>query len=70
MPYKLSVGDVVQLKKQHPCGSIEWEITRTGMDIRMRCLGCSHQVLVPRPKFEKNIKKFVKKAVPEPEKER
>ncbi len=59
MPQKFSLGDVVELKKPHPCGSKQWEITRTGMDIRIRCLGCSHQVLVPRPKFEKSVKKVV-----------
>lgn len=62
MPQKFSLGDVVELKKPHPCGSKQWEITRTGMDIRIRCLGCSHQVLVPRPKFEKSIRKIVSHA--------
>lgn len=60
MPIKLYVGDIVELKKQHPCGSKEWEITRTGADIRIKCLGCQHQVLIPRVKFEKSIKKIVK----------
>ncbi|HZW82347.1 MAG TPA: DUF951 domain-containing protein [Candidatus Deferrimicrobium sp.] len=55
-----NVGDVVKLKKGHPCGSFEWEITRTGMDFRIKCLGCNHQVLVPRPKFEKSVKAIIK----------
>lgn len=62
MPQKFSLGDIVELKKPHPCGSKQWEITRTGMDIRIKCLGCEHQVLVSRPKFEKSVKKIVKSA--------
>ena len=57
MPVKLHVGDIVELK-QHPCGSKKWEITRTGADIRMKCLGCQHQVMIPRVKFEKSIKNY------------
>jgi len=60
MPVKLDIGDIVELKKEHPCGSKQWEITRTGADIRMKCLGCQHQVLVPRTKFEKSMRKIVK----------
>ena len=62
MPIKLNIGDVVELKKEHPCGNKQWEITRTGADIRMKCLGCERQVLVPRTKFEKSMKKIVKSA--------
>ncbi len=57
MPMKLNIGDVVELKKQHPCGNKQWEIVRTGMDFRIKCLGCGHQVMIPRPKLEKSIKK-------------
>ncbi|HHV99339.1 MAG TPA: DUF951 domain-containing protein [Clostridiaceae bacterium] len=60
MADKFSIGDVVELKKQHPCGSKQWEITRTGADFRIKCLGCSHQVMLPRPKFEKSVKKIIK----------
>ena len=42
------VGDIVQLKKGHPCGSNEWEILRVGADFRLRCCGCSHMIMVPR----------------------
>ncbi len=63
MPLKLDVGDVVELKKEHPCKSRRWEITRTGADIRIKCLGCMHQVLIPRVKLEKNIKKIFKGGV-------
>ncbi len=59
---KFNVGDVVRLKKPHPCGSSDWEITRVGMDFRIKCLICSHQVLIPRPKFEKSVKTIIKQA--------
>ncbi|NLG67937.1 MAG: DUF951 domain-containing protein, partial [Firmicutes bacterium] len=42
MPLKLYLGDVVQMRKSHPCGSDQWEVLRTGMDIRIRCVGCGH----------------------------
>lgn len=50
------VGDIVTLKKPHPCKSHDWEILRVGMDFRLRCLGCGHQVMVPRRLVEKNTK--------------
>lgn len=56
---EINVGDVVLMKKAHPCGSSEWKILRTGMDFRAKCCGCGHEILVPRKKFEKNIKKIV-----------
>ncbi len=59
MPLKLNIGDIVELKKGHPCGSRQWKIMRTGMDFRIQCLGCGHQVMIPRPKLEKSIKKVV-----------
>lgn len=55
------VGDIVKLKKPHPCGSQEWEILRVGMDFRLRCLGCDHQVMVPRKLVEKNTRGLRKK---------
>ncbi|MCD8004583.1 MAG: DUF951 domain-containing protein [Oscillospiraceae bacterium] len=50
------VGDVVQLKKAHPCGSKQWLVLRVGMDFRLRCQGCGHEVMRPRAKIEKAIK--------------
>lgn len=50
------LGDVVRLKKAHPCGSDIWEITRTGIDIGLRCRGCGRRVMVPRIKFEKSVR--------------
>ncbi len=52
----IRLGDVVKMKKGHPCGSNEWEIQRVGMDFRMKCLGCGHQVMLPRRQAEKNIR--------------
>ena len=52
MEYK--VGDIVKLKKPHPCGSSEWEILRVGADFRLKCLGCGHQVMIARRLVEKN----------------
>ena len=56
------LGDIVRMKKPHPCGSSEWEILRTGMDFRLKCQGCGHLVLLPRPKFEKMVRAVVKTA--------
>lgn len=57
----IQVGDVVTLKKQHPCGSKEWEVLRVGMDFRLKCMGCDHQVMIPRKQVEKNIRQIVSK---------
>lgn len=50
------VGDIVKLKKKHPCGSQEWEILRVGADFRLKCMGCGHQIMVARKLVEKNTK--------------
>lgn len=52
----LQVGDVIKMKKQHPCGTNKWELLRVGMDIRMKCLGCGHQVMLPRKQVEKGFR--------------
>lgn len=54
----IKVGDILTLKKAHPCGSCDWEVLRVGMDFRLRCIGCGHQLMTPRAKIEKNIKKI------------
>lgn len=56
---RYEVGDIVKMKKTHPCGSDRWEIMRTGIDFRLKCLGCSHYVMIPRPKFEKAVKEIL-----------
>lgn len=53
------VGDVVTMKKAHPCGSKEWEVLRIGTDFRIRCRGCGHLVLISRPKFIKAVRERV-----------
>ena len=53
------VGDVLELKKEHPCGSKRWQVLRVGMDFKLRCQGCGHEVMVPRSKAEKSIKKCI-----------
>lgn len=57
------VGDVVKLKKPHPCGSHEWEILRVGADFRLKCKGCDHMIMVPRKVVEKNTRRLVKKTL-------
>lgn len=57
----LQVGDVVTLKKPHPCGSKDWELLRVGMDFRLKCVGCGHQVMMERKVVEKNVR-GIKKA--------
>ena len=54
------VGDVLVMKKNHPCGNNEFEVLRTGMDFRLRCCGCAHEVMVPRRKAEKNTRKIIR----------
>ena len=58
--------DILVMKKEHPCGSREWLVLRTGMDFRLRCQGCSHEVLLPRSKSEKNIRQILRDGVSVP----
>lgn len=55
------IGDVIVLKKPHPCGANEWKILRVGMDFRLECQGCSHQVMVSRKLVEKNFRRKLEK---------
>ena len=55
----IHVGEILRLKKQHPCGSKVWTILRVGMDIKLRCEGCGHELMLPRSKAEKAIKKIL-----------
>lgn len=52
----IQVGDILKMKKQHPCGSAEWEVLRIGADFRLKCMGCGHQIMIPRVKVEKNVR--------------
>ena len=62
MADKFDVGDVIRMKKPHPCGSYEWEILRVGADFRLKCAGCGHQNMVSRKLVEKNTRQITKKA--------
>ena len=55
----LKLNQRVELKKQHPCGSRIWTILRVGMDIKLKCTGCGHELMLPRSKAEKAIKKIL-----------
>ena len=55
------VGDVIRMKKPHPCGSYDFQVLRVGMDFKITCTGCGHEVMLPRLKCEKNIKKLLRK---------
>ena len=57
MPMDIRLGDVLELKKTHPCGAKEWPVLRVGMDFKLKCLGCGREVMAPRSKVEKSIKK-------------
>jgi hypothetical protein len=55
----IKVGDTLELKKTHPCGSRRWLVLRVGMDFKLRCAGCGHELMIPRSKAEKAIKKII-----------
>ena len=55
----LKLHQLVELKKTHPCGSRNWEVLRVGMDVKRRCQGCGHEVMAPRRKIEKSIKRIL-----------
>jgi len=58
---RYEIGDQVRLKKPHPCGANRWEIYRTGIDFGLKCMGCGHRVMIPRPKFEKSVREHFPK---------
>ncbi len=62
LPKQFSIGDIVELKKEHPCGSKLWKVQRTGADFRIECQGCKHSLMIPRAKFEKSVKKVISAA--------
>ena len=57
----IKVGNILKLKKPHPCGSREWEVLRIGADFRLKCLGCGHQIMIERKLVEKNVKEIREK---------
>ena len=56
----IRIGDTLEMKKNHPCGSNTFKVIRSGMDFKLECTGCGHVVMVPRLKAEKNIKKVIR----------
>ena len=58
MTTEYKTGMVVRMKKAHPCGSFNWQITRVGMDIGLKCCGCGHYIMLPRSKFSKAVKEI------------
>lgn len=62
----IRVGDVLRMKKQHPCGESRWQVLRVGADFRLRCLGCGREIMGPRSKFEKQLR-AVERDAPAPE---
>ena len=63
---EISLGDVVLLKKRHPCGSYEWQVVRLGADIGIKCRECNRRVLLERRDFERRVKEFVLRGEPQP----
>ncbi len=59
MAMEIKLGDVVHLKKKHPCGSYEWQVVRLGADIGIKCLKCQRRVLLKRGTFERRVKEFI-----------
>lgn len=69
-PIDIFIGDVVQMRKPHPCGGDTWRVVRLGAEIGIRCLTCDRKVLLPRATFERRVKRFVTRGSstsPEPE---
>jgi len=62
MTTEIKLGDVVWLRKAHPCGSYEWEVVRVGAEIGLKCLKCQRRVLLERGVFERRLKEFVSKS--------
>ncbi len=62
MPIDFQIGDIVRLRKPHPCGGYDWEIVRLGADIGLKCQTCQHRVLLTRRELEKRLKTIVQRA--------
>ncbi len=61
----IRIGDIVKLKKQHPCGSREWEVLRIGADFRLKCAGCGHHIMIARPALEKSVREIFRGESPQ-----
>jgi hypothetical protein len=62
MVMDIKLGDIVRLKKPHPCGDYRWQVVRLGADIGIKCLGCQRRVLLPRSTFERRVKEIVSRS--------
>ena len=67
MPMDLQIGDVVRLRKKHPCGGYEWKVVRLGADIGLVCTTCGRKVMLPRRVLGRRIKEFVERGAPNPD---
>ena len=63
----IQIGDILTMKKPHPCGSRDWTVLRIGADFKLRCLGCGHEVMGPRAKFEKHVRQVTRRAAEDKE---
>ena len=63
----IRLNDILVMKKAHPCGDKQWMVLRTGSDFRLNCLGCGHEIMVPRLKAEKNIRNVIREENPSTE---
>lgn len=61
MPILFFLGDIIQMRKLHPCGSDQWQVLRTGMDFRLKCCKCGRVVMLPRKKVERGMKSFIQR---------
>jgi hypothetical protein len=52
----IEIGDILTMKKKHPCGGVDWRVTRSGADFKLTCLGCGREIMRPRAVIEKNVK--------------
>ena len=64
----VQIGEILTMKKPHPCGSDRWEVLRIGADFRLRCLGCGHEIMGERRKFEKQLRCIARKDAADPSK--
>ena len=60
----IKLNDILVMKKVHPCGDKQWKVLRVGADFRLKCLGCGHEIMVPRLKAEKNIRNVIREENP------
>ncbi len=60
----IRLNDILVMKKAHPCGDKQWKVLRVGADFRLKCLGCGHEIMVPRLKAEKNIRNVIREENP------